>query len=315
MVALRPAGVEARELLLAAAIAEKRSEHPVARAVLAEATRHLGAGAILDPERFEYSPGLGVACGVAGAEVLVGSSEFLSRRGLVTRTAHGPQVGTEIWVARDRRVLGSISVEDVLRPEAVDAVRQLRALGIRTLLLTGDSKAVGSAVGQQLEVDEAASELLPQQKLERIQALMREGRTVAMVGDGFNDAPALVEASVGIAMGTGTAVAMESADVVLLGSDLLKLAETLRIARRCRAIILQNFAGTLAVDGLGIGLAAFGLLNPLLAAFIHVASELSFILNSTRLLPTARLVPRPAASEPAIAAPTGAGERDGIITL
>ena len=179
----------------------------------------------------------------------------------------------------------------MLRPEAVEAVAKLRAMGLRTLLLTGDSdgdRSRGRASSSASTRSDAG--MLPTQKLERVRALMAEGRRVAMVGDGVNDAPALMQATVGIAMGSGTDVARESANVVLIGNDLLKLVETLHIARRCRRIIMQNFAGTLLVDGAGVGLAAFGLLNPLLAAFIHVSSELAFILNSTRLLP--RLSPQ-----------------------
>jgi Cd2+/Zn2+-exporting ATPase/Cu+-exporting ATPase len=159
-------------------------------------------------------------------------------------------------------------------------------MGLKTVLLTGDARAVAEALGQELGVSDVAAELLPEDKQQRVKQLVAQGRTVAMVGDGINDAPALIEAQVGVAMGSGTDVARESADVVLLGNDLAKFAETLNIARRTRRIIWANFAGTIGVDAVGILLAAVGLLNPLFAAFIHVASELAFILNSARLLPS-----------------------------
>jgi hypothetical protein len=131
---------------------------------------------------------------------------------------------------------------------------------------------------------EVHAELLPEQKTTFVAAQVKKGRTVAMLGDGINDAPALSEATVGVAMGAGSDVARESADIVLIGNDLMTFVETVRIARNCRRIIFQNFYGTLIVDTIGIGLAAVGILNPLLAAFIHVTSELTFVLNSTRPL-------------------------------
>ena len=139
---------------------------------------------------------------------------------------------------------------------------------------------------EKLGVDEIVSDLLPEGKFQYVKQLVSDkGHKVAMVGDGVNDTPALMQASVGVAMGSGTDVARESADVVLIGNDLTKLVETLQTARRCRRTIMQNFVGTLVVDSIGVGLAAFGFLNPLLAAFIHVSSEMVFILNSARLLP------------------------------
>jgi P-type Cu+ transporter len=166
----------------------------------------------------------------------------------------------------------------------VKAVRALREMSIRTVLLTGDMASIGRAIGKQLQVDEVEAELLPQQKLDRVRSLRNAGKTVAMVGDGINDAPALMEANVGIAMGSGTEIARESANVLLLGNDLLKVVEVIKIARRCHRIIMTNFAGTLSVDAAGVALAAFGYLNPVLAALIHVTSEMVFILNSARLL-------------------------------
>ena len=193
--------------------------------------------------------------------------------------------GSEVFVARAGNFLGALVIADTVRPEAASAIKAIHSMGITTILLTGDAKAVAEVIARDLGISEVAADLLPEDKRRRVRALVAEGRTVAMVGDGVNDAPALIEAQVGVAMGSGTDVARESADVVLLGNDLLKFAETLGIARRTRGIIWANFAGTIVVDAVGIGLAAFGFLNPLLAAFIHVASELTFILNSARLLP------------------------------
>jgi Cd2+/Zn2+-exporting ATPase/Cu+-exporting ATPase len=238
------------------------------------------------PDEFSYTPGKGVRVSYGGEEILVGSRALLLEHGLnISQSGNnGADGSSQIHVARGRQVLGSIRVADVLRPEAKDAVATLRAMGLKTVLLSGDSQPATMSVGRELGVDEAIGELLPDQKARWVSELRAKKRNVAMVGDGINDAPALVEANVGIAMGSGTDVARESADVVLIGSDLSKLVEALKVARRCRGIIMQNFVGTLAVDSVGVGMAAFGMLNPLLAAFIHVSSELTFILNSTRLL-------------------------------
>jgi Cd2+/Zn2+-exporting ATPase/Cu+-exporting ATPase len=275
-------GLAAVQVVEAAGIAERRSEHPLGRAIV-ERAGELGL-TVTDPEDFDYTPGRGIVARHDAQEIVVGNAAHLAQQGIVVDTQDGSG-SSAVLVARGGRFFGTIFVSDMLRPEAAQAVRALKGMGIRTVLLTGDARAIGAAVGRDLGIEELESELLPEEKVRRVKALVAGGRIVAMVGDGINDAPALVEAHVGVAMGSGTDVARESADVVLLGNDLLKFVETLQLARRMRRIILQNFAGTLAVDGLGVALAAFGLISPLLAAFIHVASELAFILNSTRLLP------------------------------
>jgi heavy metal translocating P-type ATPase len=279
--------ISAALLLKTATMAESRSEHPVAKAILKKATQ-LGI-AYEDSSQFEYTPGKGVTAICEGEEVIVGSENFLLERGIALSRGNAGGADSEVFVARKGKFLGTLVIADRLRPEAKEAIRSLKSMGLRTVLLTGDGKAVAEDVGKKLGVDEVASELLPEQKLQYVKRLAAASRIVAMVGDGVNDAPALAQATVGVAMGSGTDVAQESADVVLIGSDLSKLVETLRIARRCRRTIMQNFVGTLVVDSIGVGMAAFGLLNPLLAAFIHVSSELVFILNSARLVPSATL--------------------------
>ena len=304
VVDVRPATeIAAADLLEAAWTAEARSEHPVARAILRKAAS-MGLAAE-EPECFEYTPGKGVVATRAGVELIAGNRLFLAGHGIELPEGTNSKTDSEIFVARGGRLLGTLTVADTLRPEATKAIQDLKAMGMKTVLLTGDAKGVAEDIGRKLGVDEIAAELLPEDKLEFVSRLTKDHQNVIMVGDGVNDAPALMKATVGIAMGAGTDVARESANVVLIGNDLSKLVETLSIARRCRRTIMQNFVGTLVVDTVGVGLAAFGFLNPLLAAFIHVSSEMAFILNSARLLPplasTNRLVrgffsPRPEAT-------------------
>ena len=280
-------GVLPDELIGAAAAAELRSEHPLGRAIVAHAQAENRS--IDEPERFDYTPGRGIAAVVSGTTVLVGNQALLAESGVAVPAdvdLSASQGAMNVFVARDRRFLGTIAIADSVRPEAKRAVEALGRMGMRTILLTGDAEPVAATVAAALGIGEFEAELLPEAKLARIQALIRQGRVVAMVGDGVNDAPALTEATVGVAMGSGTDVARESADVVLLGNDLARFVDTLAVARLTRGIIWQNFTGTIAVDVVGVGLAAFGLLGPLLAAFIHVASELAFILNSAQLLPS-----------------------------
>jgi Cd2+/Zn2+-exporting ATPase/Cu+-exporting ATPase len=271
----------------AAATGERLSEHPIGKAILTRAaTMSLK---LRVPERFRYFPGKGIQYVLAGDEVIVGNRALLDELAIPVKfSSNGSPGSADVFVARNRHLFGSVQIADTLRPEAAQAVRALKEMGLRTILLTGDHRAVGLAVAKQLAVDEVAAELLPEQKLERVQELMAGGKTVVMVGDGINDAPALMQATVGVAMGSGTDVARETANVVLLGNDLLDFVTALKIAKRVHRTIMINFAGTLAVDGAGVLLAALGFLSPLLAAFIHVSSELAFILNSARLLPSRR---------------------------
>jgi Cu+-exporting ATPase len=275
------AGFSVETLLGAAAIAECRSEHPLGTAIVDAA---LSRGVkIAEPDTFSYEPGRGVRATFDAEAILVGNASFLNEHN-VSVPASPEDGATVVHVARSGCYLGSLLVTDPLRPEALAAVAALKAMSIRTVLLTGDVERVARSVGVELHVDDVVAERLPEQKAAYVAQLADAGTIVVMVGDGVNDAPALIRATVGIAMGSGTDVARESADVVLLGNDLSKFVETVRIARTTKAIVMQNFVGTIAVDSLGILLAALGLLSPLFAAFIHVASELAFILNSARML-------------------------------
>jgi heavy metal translocating P-type ATPase len=276
-------GVSEQELLQAAASAEHGSEHPLGRAIVRYAEQKNFP--ISESSDFRYQVGRGIVAQVQGERVAVGNRAHLLSLGVELPARVPAFHGTSVFVANGSRYFGCLSIEDEVRPGAAVAVKELEAMNIRVILLTGDTQAAAEEVAAQMGIIHFHADLLPEQKAVEVASHTQRGRIVAMLGDGINDAPALMNATVGVAMGSGTDVARESADVVLIGNDLEKFVETVRIARRCRAIIFQNFYGTLIVDSIGIGLAAAGFLNPLLAAFIHVASELTFILNSTRLLP------------------------------
>src|SRR5437899_2873073 len=276
------------EVLQTAAIAEQHSEHPLGEAIVRRARERK-----LPLRKYSplcYGPGKGIGFEESGARIMVGTRALFEEHGVPVPTNalfevsdHDGAGKTVVLVGRDHRVLGTVTLADQLRAEARQAVNNLKAQGYRVILLTGDSSETAKSIGGELGVDESSGNLLPEQKVEKIRELLRAGRKVAMVGDGVNDAPALAEATVGVAMGQGTDVALETADVTLMTSDLSRLVEVLAISKRCYRVIMFNFWGTVLVDTAGIVLAFFGLLAPITAALIHVGSELAFILNSARL--------------------------------
>jgi P-type E1-E2 ATPase len=275
-------GYRPDQLLQIAAAAERNSEHPLALAIVAAAQeKHLPIG---EPSHFSYTPGKGVHATVDGRAVIVGNIALLQEAN-ISLPAISATAGARVLVASEGRFIGSVHIEDQVRDGASEAIRELQQMGLQVELLTGDTEASARAVAESIGIPQVSSGLLPDQKSARVDELIHQGRTVAMIGDGINDAPALSRAHVGVAMGSGTEIAHASANLLLIGNDLRKFAETVKTARWCRRVIFQNFYGTLAVDALGIVLAALGMINPLFAAFIHVSSELTFILNSTRLLP------------------------------
>ena len=273
-------GTTADELLLLTAAAESYSEHPLGQAIVAHARAQ---GLPIGPsEDFSYRPGRGVTATVAGRSVAAGNPALVPD---APAQVDGQGIATAVQVGIDGRYAGTILLTDTLRDSAKAAVAELHRRGLRTLMITGDAEPTARAVAAELGIDDVRAELRPEEKLSAIDAERAAGHRLAMVGDGVNDAPALARADVGIAMGSGTDIARESADVILISSDLDDLVRTIHTARRARRIVLVNFAGTIAIDLAGMALAALGYLSPVLAAFIHVGSETAFILNSARLIP------------------------------
>ncbi len=286
--AIHPEGVSQQELLELAALAESYSDHPISRS-LKEAW-----GKALDTARVgqvEELSGRGVRAQVDGKEVWAGNGKLMEEIGLAYRPSG--QVGTVVHVAAEGRYLGYILIADEVKPDAKEAIAALKAQGVKkTVLLTGDAKDVGEAVAQELGLDEAYTQLLPGDKVERVEALLQETSPkgkLAFVGDGINDAPVLSRADIGIAMGAlGSDAAIEAADLVLMDDKPSKIAKAMEISKRTLRIVRQNIVFALAVKLLVLMLTPFGLANLWEAVFADVGVMVLAILNASRALQAGR---------------------------
>ena len=260
------------------AAAERTSQHPLARAVVEYAE---AAGmAIPQASEFQSESGLGIRAMVEGHQVLSGNKTFLAANGI---SLDGKATGAAVLVAIDGIYQGSIDLQDPLRESVPGTMAKLRQEGMQIILLSGDRRAVAEAVAKQCGIDTVIAEVLPEGKASEIVRLKQKGQVVAMVGDGINDAPALAQADVGFAMGTGTDIAMEAGDVTLLRGDLRGVVDAIQLARATWKIMRQNLGWALAYNVIAIPAAALGYLNPVIASAAMALSSISVVANSLRL--------------------------------
>ena len=311
-------GITTEELLCVAASLEKPSEHPLAEAIVREAEeRKIPLVPVRD---FEAVHGRGVRAEVQGSHYLAGNRAMMEESGIDLGAEHLMADGlaengkTPLYFAQDGRLMGLIAVADTVKPSSAEAMCGFRALGIDVVMLTGDNQRTADAIGRELGVTKVIAEVLPQDKEAVIASLQTEGRRVAMVGDGINDAPALARSDVGLAIGAGTDVAIESADIVLMKSDLLDAVTAVELSKATIRNVKQNLFWAFIYNIIGIPLAAgvwFPLtgwqLNPMFAAAAMSLSSVSVVSNALRL----KLF-KPRRSHPAKSVPTGA---DGHIDM
>lgn len=275
------------ELLRLVGAAEKNSEHPLAEAIVA-GIRDLRIE-LPGTESFEAIPGYGIQAAVEGKEVLIGTRRLMERYNVdasraYERMARLEKAGkTAMLVAVDRRYAGIVAVADTIKESSKAAVSRLKAMGLEVIMITGDNKRTAKAIAAQVGIDRVLAEVLPEGKAEEVKKLQAQGRKVAMVGDGINDAPALATADIGMAIGTGTDVAMEAADVTLMRGDLTGIPDAIEMSRRTMRNIKQNLFWALGYNTLGIPIAAIGLLAPWVAGAAMALSSVSVVLNALRL--------------------------------
>jgi len=284
-------GLSEDAVLRLAAIAEKYSEHPLARSVMALATKR--SIVVPDPDDFKAEVGFGVTASHDGSSIVVGKEEFLRDRDITVLPRLTAEIAaqtergrTAVLVARAGDAVGLIAIADEVRPETVLAVAALKALGVRhIIMLTGDNSRVAQAVADQIGVDDFRAGLLPEDKQRVVKELQSQGRTVAMVGDGINDAPALALADIGIVMGAaGTDAAIEAADVTLMNDDLARVVDFVQMSRKVLHRIRLNIFLSIIYNAIGLALAMLGMLTPVVAVIFQEAGCFSVVLSSTLLL-------------------------------
>ena len=293
--AVRPAGVSEAELLTLAAGVEAVSQHPLAKAITAEAGKR-GLETPPAPESFENLSGRGLRATVAGKVILAGNERLMAENGIdlaavkAEAEALAGQGQTPMFFARDGKLLGLVSVADPVKPDSAQAIADLKAQGIRTVLLTGDHRAAAERIGQEVGVDQVIAEVLPEEKAGVVQKLQAQGRKVMMVGDGINDAPALVQADVGCAIGSGSDIAIESADLILTRSELSDVPRAIRLSRLTIRNIRQNLFWAFCYNSICIPVAAGALypafhilLTPMIAGAAMSLSSLCVVSNALRL--------------------------------
>lgn len=281
---LRPAGIGEEELLELAAYAESYSGHPISKSILEAYGKEPDRSRIGDNREIA---GRGMAASVDGRRVLAGNEALMKDEGISFEQC--TSAGTVVYVAVDGRFAGTVVISDSIKPEAFRAIQELKQVGVgRTVMLTGDRKAVGEAVAKELGLDEVHAQLLPEDKVSRVEELLRgqeQGRKLAFVGDGINDAPVLGRADIGIAMGSmGSDAAIEAADVVLMDDDPTKIASVVRISRKTMRIVKENIVFALGVKLIVLGMGAFGAANMWEAVFADVGVSVIAIVNAMRAL-------------------------------